>query len=74
MELGLWRTESGGGEGAVTEERVSDFGNLSWEWTCGPSSRDDGGNALHCRLCAAYGLRCRLCAATVNDAADALPL
>jgi hypothetical protein len=29
----------------VTEERVSDFGELSWEWTSGPSpsSGQDGG-------------------------------
>ena len=42
-ELGLWRTESEGGEGAVPEERVSDFGDLLWEWTRGPSSGHDGG-------------------------------
>jgi len=45
MELGQRQTESEGGEGAVTEERVSNFGNLSWEWTRGPSSGHDGGGA-----------------------------
>ena len=35
--------ESEGGEGAVPEERVSDFGDLLWEWTRGPSSGHDGG-------------------------------
>jgi hypothetical protein len=35
--------ESEGGEGAVTEERASDFGDLPWEWTRDPSSGRDGG-------------------------------
>ena len=36
-ELGLWQAELEGGEGAVTEERVSNLGKLPWEWTRGPS-------------------------------------
>jgi hypothetical protein len=32
------RTKLEGGERAVTEKRVSDFGNLSWDWTGGLSS------------------------------------
>ena len=31
-ELRLRRTESEGGEGVVPEERVSNFGDLLWEW------------------------------------------
>jgi len=43
MELRLWQKELEGGEVAVTEDRVSNFGELSWEWTRGPSSGHDGG-------------------------------
>jgi hypothetical protein len=43
MELGKRQTKSEGGEGVVTEERVSNFGDQSWEWTHGPSSGRDGG-------------------------------
>ena len=58
-ELGLWQTESEGGRrGAATEEWVSDFCELSWEWTRGPSSGHEGG--IIERQWRRLGIRCQL--------------
>ena len=40
----------------MTEEQLSNFGEQSWEWTCGPSSGHDGGIVNQRRVVSLLGV------------------